>query len=117
MSGSPTLNAAILTISDTASTSPETDKTTDALRALFEGPHASCAWRVSHTRIVPDDHGAIQDVVREWCDGVKEEKKKSIDRTSCLNLLVTAGGTGFASRDITPEAVGPLLDRTAPGFV
>jgi molybdenum cofactor biosynthesis protein B len=33
------------------------------------------------------------------------------------DVVVTTGGTGFAPRDVTPEAVRPLLERDAPGIV
>ena len=39
------------------------------------------------------------------------------DLSSRCDLLLTSGGTGFAARDVTPEAVSPLLERPAPGLV
>lgn len=41
---------------------------------------------------VSDDLASIEDKLREWCE---EE----------VHLIVTTGGTGFAERDVTPEAV------------
>ena len=113
MTNPPDLTAAILIVSDTASVSPSTDATTAALLALFNAPTPSCTWRVLHTKIVPDNRGDIQDIIAQWCNqglAVKESHERP-------KLVVTAGGTGFATRDITPEAVSPLLDRTAPGIV
>lgn len=49
------------------------------------------------------DIDAIQEKVQEWADSNK------------YNLILTSGGTGFGPRDVTPEAIRPLLDREAPG--
>ena len=72
-----------------------------ALAALRVGDRP--AWRVRETRraVVPDEPGAIAAAVRGWCDD---------DR---VDLVLTTGGTGFAPRDVTPEAVAPLLTRRA----
>lgn len=53
------------------------------------------------TALVADDVVAIQAQVRKL--------------TESCDLLLTTGGTGFGRRDLTPEAVKPLLDREAPG--
>lgn len=55
-----------------------------------------------HQEIVPDEVDAIRRVVAAWigrCD-----------------LVLTSGGTGIAPRDVTPEALLPLIDRHLPGF-
>jgi molybdenum cofactor synthesis domain-containing protein len=57
------------------------------------------------TEIVPDEVAAIQAVLRRWCD---------VERVA---LALTSGGTGFAPRDVTPEATRALLERPAPGLV
>ena len=57
-----------------------------------------------HPRV--DDIGAIQKQLLQWSDSVP-----------ATHLILTTGGTGFSPRDVTPEAVGPLLDRRAPGLV
>jgi molybdenum cofactor synthesis domain-containing protein len=54
------------------------------------------------TRIVPDELDAIRDAVLGLCD-------------SCSAVFLT-GGTGFSPRDVTPEAVLPLLDKRANGL-
>ncbi|XP_010795752.1 gephyrin-like [Notothenia coriiceps] len=55
-------------------------------------------------KIVPDEIDEIKDTLLEWCD---EQQ---------LNLILTTGGTGFAPRDVTPEATREVIEREAPGM-
>jgi len=113
----PVLSVAIgiLTVSDRASagiyqdtSGPAVCKTLRELRLDGGGSSGSgqLAWNISRleTAIVPDELEAIQACITDWCD------------TQALNLIVTTGGTGFAPRDVTPEAVTPLLTKQAPGM-
>ncbi|KAL6231287.1 hypothetical protein BDW75DRAFT_233732 [Aspergillus navahoensis] len=97
------LKAAILVVSDTASRDPSSDRVIGTLTDVFpvDGP-----WEKPITKIVPDDVVQIQRVVCEWADG-----------PSLVNLILISGGTGFAVKDNTPEAITPLLHRHAPGLV
>lgn len=54
--------------------------------------------------ILPDDLPAIRDQLINWCDTLK------------LDVIVTTGGTGFAPRDVTPEATRAVIEREAPGL-
>jgi molybdopterin adenylyltransferase len=56
------------------------------------------------TAIVPDERQQIAAQLIEWCDRQQ------------LDLVLTTGGTGFAPRDVTPEATQSVLDRHAPGL-
>jgi gephyrin len=47
----------------------------------------------------------VQAALKRWCDGKK------------VDLVITVGGTGFTTQDITPEATQPLLHKQAPGLV
>ena len=90
--------AAVLTISDSRSQGDAED---------LSGPAAAEILRdmgldVSCRKTIPDDLAAIQAEVRTLIDRV--------------TLIVTTGGTGIAERDVTPEAVAPLFDKTLPGF-
>ncbi|CAG7848680.1 SubName: Full=Related to Gephyrin {ECO:0000313/EMBL:CCA73955.1} [Serendipita indica DSM 11827] len=42
---------------------------------------------------------------------------KSLVELKSIDLIITTGGTGFGIRDVTPEAIGPLLQKQAPGLV
>ena len=55
--------------------------------------------------VVPDERGAVAAAVTRACDGLRAD------------AVFTTGGTGFSGRDVTPEAVAPLLAREAPGIV
>lgn len=59
---------------------------------------------VLEERIVPDERYMIEEVLREWADEAE------------LDLILTTGGTGFAPRDVTPEATRSVIEREAPGF-
>lgn len=89
-----TLRAAILIVSDTASKDPSSDKTVPLLRSTLEEDGAG-RWDVENVKveIVPDDVVEIQRTVKNWCD-VEEDRP---------NLVLTSGGTGFATKDWTPE--------------
>lgn len=90
---------------------------------------------VAARAIVPDDPASIAARVTEWCDVQKVcffggerpcvHTRVTIDQSNShpptmviqLDAVFTSGGTGFAPRDLTPEAVKPLLDKEAPGVV
>jgi molybdenum cofactor synthesis domain-containing protein len=93
--------AVVLTISDRCSRGEAVDTAGPAVARLLEakiGPH------IYRARVLPDERCGIADCLRHYCDG------HSID------LVVTVGGTGFAPRDVTPEATRDVLDRLAPGL-
>lgn len=92
------LRIGVLTISDTRT--DETDKSGALLSARIEDAGHELAGKA----IVPDDIDAIQTQVRIWAE------RPDVD------VIVTTGGTGFAPRDVTPEAVKPLCRREMDGF-
>lgn len=99
----PLLQVAILVVSDTAYQDATTDQAIPILQNVFV-EQGQGKWSVSTTDIVPDNKEAISNKVRSWCqDG--------------HNLVLTTGGTGFATKDNTPEAITPLLEKQAPGLV
>jgi molybdenum cofactor biosynthesis protein B len=88
----------VLTVSDTRT--PDTDTGGRCAAELLAGAGHPVPWR----EIVKDDAEAIAAAVR-----------RALARED-LRALVLTGGTGVAPRDVTPDAVEPLLDRVLPGF-
>ncbi|KAJ4512070.1 hypothetical protein HRR83_006023 [Exophiala dermatitidis] len=114
-SSSTLLRPAILIISDTAAADPSTDRAFPILKETF-AQEGDGKWAEPIVEIVRDDVLEIQRVVRSWTD---REHSESDDRSRSpwINLVVTTGGTGFARRDNTPEAISSLIHRHAPGIV
>lgn len=92
------VGCAVLTISDTRT--PETDSGGALLCELLR----AAGHRVLQHRIVPDE-----------VDAIRAAALAALGDAECRVLLMT-GGTGIAPRDVTPEALRPLLDRELPGF-
>jgi len=99
------LVAVIVVVSTTARKDPSTDSSGEALRDLFHSDVDS-QFNVAEKYIVADAEGEIREVITSLTESPNPP-----------NLIVTTGGTGFAIRDITPEAVSPLLSKHAPGLV
>jgi gephyrin len=85
------LKAAILVVSETASQDPSSDKCIPILKDVF-GNLGNEQWNIAETEIVPDSVLAIQKTIRKWTDGADP-----------INLIISSGGTGFATKDVTPE--------------
>ncbi len=96
-----TLRVGILTVSDRSARGQRPDASGPALKEKI----ISLGWLVSEMGLVPDDLAAIQAVLAKWADGF------------ALDVILTTGGTGFAPRDITPEATQAVIERPAPGLV
>jgi molybdopterin adenylyltransferase len=91
----------ILTISDRSARGERDDASGPVIRSFVE---EQGAWIVAEYRIVPDERGVIRATLIEWCDDLR------------LNVIFTTGGTGFAPRDVTPEATRDVIEREAPGL-
>ena len=88
---SPTLKAAILVVSTTASRDASADTSGGILSDVFENEGGG-KWDVVETKIVGDDVLDIQRNITGWAD-----------REDTINVIITTGGTGFAISDSTPE--------------
>lgn len=93
------VRCAVLTVSDTRTT--ETDKGGQSVQTLLQT--ADFDVEIQHYTIVKDELIAIQSTVQQWI-------------TEDIDVIVTTGGTGIAPRDVTIEAVTPLLDKEIEGF-
>jgi len=91
------VRAAVLTISDGVHAGKREDASGDVLEELLHGEGLDVVRRV-----VPDEAQAITAAI--------------VGLAADVSLVLTTGGTGFAPRDVTPEATRPLLDREAPGI-
>ena len=89
---------AVLTISDTRD--EESDTSGDVLAGRVTGAGHELAARA----IVRDDVKAIREQIKAWV------------ASGSVDCVITTGGTGITGRDVTPEAVRPLLDKEIDGF-
>ncbi|XP_017067523.1 molybdenum cofactor synthesis protein cinnamon [Drosophila eugracilis] len=89
----------VLTVSDTCWQDPAKDRSGPRLKQMISDSFAN-----SHVigSVVPDEKDVIQQELRKWID------------MEGLRVILTTGGTGFAPRDVTPEATRPLLDKECP---
>jgi molybdenum cofactor synthesis domain-containing protein len=90
--------AVVITISDRCSAGQAEDRSGPAIIDQLVALDASLV----HREVIPDDKDRIREAVKTW-----------IGR---CELILTTGGTGVAPRDVTPEAIVPLIERPLPGF-
>ena len=90
----------ILTISDRSSRGERPDLSGPALVDLVQAN----SWQVIKQEIVPDEMDSIQEKLKAWADSGE------------MDVLLTTGGTGFAPRDVTPEATRAVVERFTPGL-
>ncbi|XP_029316241.1 gephyrin a isoform X2 [Cottoperca gobio] len=93
----------ILTVSDSCFRNLAEDRSGVNLKDLVHDP-SLLGGVIAAYKIVPDEIDEIKETLLEWCD---EQQ---------LNLILTTGGTGFAPRDVTPEATREVIEREAPGM-
>ncbi len=91
------MRAAVITVSDGVHAGARQDASGDLLEELLRGDGFDVLRRV-----VPDETAPIASAIRDLAE-------ESL-------LILTTGGTGFAPRDVTPEATRAVLEREAPGI-
>lgn len=89
----------ILTVSDRSSQGLRPDSSGPTLVGLV----TENGWQANEVKIVPDELEAIKAVLIEWASSGE------------IDVILTTGGTGFAPRDVTPEATLAVIERQAPG--
>jgi molybdenum cofactor biosynthesis protein B len=89
---------AVLTISDTR------DEESDTSGHILVERLTSAGHELSGRAVVRDDVGAIRSQVKAWTGSGQ------------VDVILTTGGTGITGRDVTPEAIEPLLDKRIEGF-
>ncbi|XP_040267269.1 gephyrin isoform X11 [Bufo bufo] len=97
------IRVGVLTVSDSCFRNLAEDRSGINLKDLVQDP-SLLGGTISAYKIVPDEVEDIKESLIDWCD----EKE--------LNLILTTGGTGFAPRDVTPEATKEVIEREAPGM-
>jgi molybdopterin adenylyltransferase len=90
--------AVVVTVSDSAARGARADASgPEACRLL-----AAAGLRVEGPLVVPDERALVAERIRV--------------AASRAALVVTTGGTGLGSRDVTPEATRDVIERDAPGI-
>lgn len=103
--GTRELKVGILTVSDRCAAGEQEDKSGPNLKYLVQTHlHKIGAVRVL-TGVVPDEQAVIKNCLLHW-----------VDTEKCI-LILTTGGTGFSTRDVTPEATKEVIERECPGLV
>ena len=92
------VRVAVLTVSDTR------DEESDTSGHLLAERVRTAGHDLAEKRLVPDDVDAIRLQINAWV------------ASGTVDAIVTTGGTGLTGRDVTPEAVRPLLDKEIDGF-
>ena len=95
------MRVGILTVSDRGSRGEYRDLSGPAIRDRMV---QALGAQVAVEDMVPDEQEVIAGTLRCWADEL------------ALDLVLTTGGTGFAPRDVTPEATRLVIDREAPGL-
>lgn len=92
------LNIAVLTVSDTRT------EQSDTSGLYLQTAAASAGHKILDKKIVIDDKFQIRAIVSSWI------------ASQDIQVVLVTGGTGFTSRDTTPEALLPLFDKEIEGF-
>ena len=93
------LSVAVIVCSDSVSSGKKEDRAGKAISDKIK----NLGLRVSSYSVIPDEISDIQQTIHTLCASNKD-------------LIILTGGTGLSNRDVTPEAVIPLLDRRIPGI-
>lgn len=93
------ISCGVITVSDRSSRGEREDLSGPEIKKWAEKNGINVVKEV----IVPDETDEIKKILIELAD-------------EGIDLLLTSGGTGFAPRDVTPEATRAVIEKEAPGF-
>ncbi len=91
--------ASVITVSDRAFQRVYIDQSGPAVCSMLD----KAGYEIVSVHIIPDEKNKIIDTLRAECE-------------NGVDLIITTGGTGFAERDVTPEATLEVIEREAPGI-
>lgn len=94
------MRVAVLTISDKGSKGERRDETGRVLKEFL----VARSYEIVYYKIIPDERELIAEELIYISDKLK------------ISLIITNGGTGFAKRDVTPEATKTVIEREVPGI-
>jgi molybdopterin adenylyltransferase len=96
------IRVGILTLSDRGAAGEYEDRSGPVIRDLVV---ERLGAEVVEYAVISDDFEVIRDTLLAWADETRTD------------LILTTGGTGFAPRDVTPDATRAVIEREAPGLV
>lgn len=91
---------AVLTVSDRSFAGVREDVSGPVVASAVK----NAGWEVVFLEVVPDEIEEIKKKLLFWCE------------TEKIDVILTTGGTGFAPRDVTPEATKEVIERETPGL-
>ena len=94
------LKFGIITLSDRSSRGEREDLSGPALAPFLQAENCPVLKQI----ILPDDESALRQILMAWSDGGE------------IEIILTTGSTGFAPRDIAPEATKAVIQKEAPGL-
>ena len=93
------LSVAVIVCSDSVSSGKKEDRAGKVISDKIK----KLGLSVSSYSVIPDEVADIQETINKLCSANKD-------------LIILTGGTGLSNRDVTPEAIIPMLDRRIPGI-
>ena len=99
MSGTANRRAAVITASDSVTRGEREDRSGPVVAEAL----TAAGFTVATTEVVPDERERIAGRLRDHA-------------AAGIDVVAVTGGTGFAARDVTPEATREVIDREAPGL-
>ncbi len=90
----------IITVSDKGYTGEREDLSGPVIEKIMQ----TIGGKVVDYKVVPDERDKISQAITNMTD------------EQCIHLVLTTGGTGFAARDVTPEATLDVIEKQVPGI-